>query len=58
MLVHIVGIWYNTVAALLQSGNREEVNTLEFVIGFLVSVAASVAGNCVSKRLDRHSKGK
>ena len=58
MLVHIVGIWYNTVAALLQSGNREEVDTLEFVIGFLVSVAAGIISYYVCKWLDRRSKGK
>jgi len=31
---------------------------MELLIGFLMSVAASVVGNYVSKWLDRHEKGK
>jgi hypothetical protein len=48
---------YNLPAALLHSGNREEVDAMEILIGFLVSVGASIVGNYVSKWLDRHGKG-
>ena len=43
----------------LTLGRREEVCAMEEILtSFLVSVIASVAGNCVSKWLDRHRKGK
>ena len=58
-VAHPVESCYNVSAALLQSGNRKEVCVMEEILtSFLVSVIASVAGNCVSKWLGRHRKGK
>ena len=39
-------------------GSREEVNAVENLIDFLVAVGASIAGNYVSKWLDRHRRGR
>ena len=47
-----------TYAALLQSGNREEVIALSNLTSFLVSIGASIVGYYICKWLDRHSKGK
>lgn len=38
-------------------GNRKGVNTVEFIIGFLVSVVAGIASHYICKWLDRHRKG-
>lgn len=37
---------------------QREVNMVEYLIAFFVSVAASVAGYYICKWLDRHGKGK
>lgn len=49
---------YTVPAALLQSGNREEVNGVEHLSNFLVAVAASVVAYYIRKWLDGHGKGK
>ena len=54
----IKGCWYIKSAALLQSGNREEVIALSNLTSFLVSIGASIVGYYICKWLDRHSKGK
>lgn len=35
---------------------RKEVERMEYIISFVLSVMASVAGNCISKWLDRYDK--
>jgi hypothetical protein len=52
------GLWYSGNAALLHSGSRGEVEMLEILISFLVSVAAGIISYYVCKWLDRRSKGK
>jgi capsular polysaccharide biosynthesis protein len=37
--------------------SREEVKTLEIIIGFVVSVAAGIVSYYICKWLDRHVKG-
>lgn len=49
---------YDGLAALLQSGNGKGVHAMEYLVGFLVSVGASVVGYYVCKWLDRHGKGR
>lgn len=41
---------YNTTAATLSSG--KEVRSMEYVIAFVISVAAGVVANYISKRLE------
>lgn len=53
-----VEMWYNALAALLQSGNRKEVSALEILTRILVSVVASVISRYICKWLDRNNKGK
>lgn len=57
-LAVFVEMWYHQSAALLQTGSREEVNAVDILISFFVPVGASTAGNCVSKWLDRHRRGR
>lgn len=57
-LAVFVEMWYHQSAALLQTGSREEVNAVDILISFFVSVGASVVGSCVSKWLDRHRRGR
>lgn len=47
----------NIFAALLQSGNRKEVGSMEYLISFFVAVAADAVGYFIHRWLDRHSKG-
>ena len=49
---------YNAFATLPQTGNRKGVDLLEILVNFLVSFVASVAGDYVSRWLERHGKGK
>lgn len=42
----------------LQTGNREEVGTVEILTNLLVSVVANAIGYCVCKWLDRHDRGR
>ena len=58
ILAEFGGIWYTIHAALLQTGNRKEVSTLEHLIGFLLAVAANVVSDYIRKWLDRAGKGK
>ena len=53
-----VEMWYHQSAALLQTGSREEVNAVEILISFFVSVGASIVGSYISKWLNRHGKGR
>ncbi|WP_297870589.1 hypothetical protein [uncultured Oscillibacter sp.] len=57
-LANPVRFWYNGPAALLQTGSREEVNAVEILISFFVSVGASIVGSYISKWLNRHGKGR
>ena len=57
-LVYFVGSWYNGGAALLQSGNREEVSALKILTDFLLAVGASIVGCYASKWLDGWRKGR
>ena len=50
---------YTGGAALLHSGNRREVDTMDTIlINFIVAVAAQVAATYLCKWLDSHRKGK
>ena len=50
---------YTGCAALLQSGNREEVSPMEAILtDFLVAVAAQVTAYYLCKWLNSHHKGK
>lgn len=54
----MVESWYNKGAALLQSGNREEVSMMTgIVISFLVSLAAGMACHYICVWLDARGKG-
>lgn len=57
-LAEFAGTWYTVPAALLQTGNRKEVDAVEHVINFFVAVAASVAASYIRKWLDRTGKGR
>ena len=56
-IVECSTICYNGYAALFQSGNGEEVCAMDILLVFIVSVAANVVSDYVSKWLDRHGKG-
>ncbi len=56
-VVICTNIYYNGYAALFQSGNGEEVCAMDILLVFIVSVAANVVSDYVSKWLDRHGKG-
>ena len=57
-LAGTVESWYNQGAALLQSGNREEVSMMTgIVISFLVSLAAGIACHYICAWLDSRGKG-
>ena len=64
LLFYIVfqhSLCYTEDAALLQSGNREEVFPMEAIsaiTNFLVAVGANVAAYYICKWLDDHTKGK
>ena len=58
VLALVSNIVYHFFAALLYSGNREEVSALENLTMFLVSVGAGIISYYVCKWLDRHGKGK
>ena len=56
-LFFYVEICYTEIAALLHSILwRKEVSVLDSILSFLVSVAAGVIANCISKWLDGCSK--
>lgn len=57
-LANLVENWYHLSAALLQSGNREEVSMMTgIVISFLVSLAAGIACYYICAWLDSRGKG-
>ena len=47
---------YTYLAALLYSGNREEVSDVDYLLNLLVAVIANVGGSLISKWLDNHHK--
>lgn len=57
-LAAVVERCYNLNAALLQSGNREEVNIMTgIVVSFFVSLAAGIACHYICVWLDLRNKG-
>lgn len=47
---------YFQTLPLLQSGNREEVSDVDYLLNLLVAVIANVGGSLISKWLDNHHK--
>ena len=58
ILAEFGGIWYTGFAALLQTGNRKEVDVVEHVINLLIAVVGNIVADCVNKWLDRKREGK
>ena len=58
ILAEFGGIWYTIHAALLQTGNRKEVDVVEHVINLLIAVVGNIVADCVNKWLDRKREGK
>lgn len=53
----LLNMLYLQTLPFLQSGNREEVSDVEYLINLLLAVVANVGGSLISKWLDNHHKG-
>lgn len=55
----LLNMLYLQTLPFLQSGNREEVSDVDYLLNLLVAVIANVGGSLISKWLDNHhTKGK
>lgn len=52
----LLNMLYLQTLPFLQSGNREEVSDVDYLLNLLVAVIANVGGSLISKWLDNHHK--
>lgn len=52
----LLNMLYLQTLPFLQSGNREEVSDVDYLLNLLVAVIANVGGSLISKWLDNHYK--